>query len=300
MAFAPDTIVVAVPATWDVPGASAIPTVRNKNGTEGGLRALPADIEELLKAGMMLPGALFSAEGRYENGVRIGLRFGLYDTGTGDPIALVKDAVARLTPEASVSSTTICGQEAVRTLRRWDDPRGGAAICDYWGPLRQCPTSMLLLRFWRDGPGKPDAEEIIDNVAGSVHLAGGANWAGPLRHMMRRRYGPPSESEPHEPGRWRFIGWRLGTVFKSKMIAENEISIVTEMSVRRRDAVVLLVVWLAWIIAFLTLIGMNFALVLSAFPAMHAVTQLRSKGPKAVVTFAELLAGLFVFGVAIS
>ena len=134
-------------------------------------------------------------------------------------------------------------------------------------------------------------------MAGSVLFGSGANWAGPLRLLMRR-YGPPRESEPHEPGRWRFIGWRLGTVFKSKMISEDEVPLVTEASVRRRDALLLLAVWVAWIVAALALMGVSLFPLLSAFPAMHAMTQLRSRGPKAVVLFAELLVGLLVLGLA--
>jgi hypothetical protein len=290
-----DGIFVAVPAHWDAPGAGAVPTLRNKGSELGRLEPLAADIGELLTAGMMLPGALFSAQGSYAGGTRIGVWVGLFDTGRSDPIAAVDDAVAKLTPAAIVSEANVCGREAVRTLQRWDDGEGGSAICDYWAPHRRFPTSLVLLRFWRTGPAMEDAEEIIDNVVGSLMFCGGANWAGPLRFMMERRYGPPKNPEPYEPGRWRFIGWRVGTVCKSKMIPEDEVAFATEMSPRRRDALLFLAVWVAWIVAVVALSGVGFVLLLSAFPAMHAMFQLRSRGPKAVVTFAALLAGLSVY-----
>ncbi|HKY77445.1 MAG TPA: hypothetical protein VJS45_14955 [Acidimicrobiia bacterium] len=63
MAVPLDGIIVAVPAHWDAPGAGAIPTLRNKAAEQGRLEAVPADIGELLTAGMMLPGALFGAQG---------------------------------------------------------------------------------------------------------------------------------------------------------------------------------------------------------------------------------------------
>jgi len=135
-----DGIIVAVPAHWDSPGAGTIPTVRNKEAEQGRLEAAPADVGELLAAGMMLPDALFSAQGSYAGGTRIGVWVGLFDTGNSEPIGVVREAVAKCTPEATVSAANVCGQDAVRTLRRWDDGEGGSAICDYWAPLRRYPT----------------------------------------------------------------------------------------------------------------------------------------------------------------
>ena len=154
MAIDLDTILVLVPATWEVPGAGSIPTTRNKDFFEGRLVPETAAIDGLVTAGMKLPGALFEAEGRDVAGSRIGVRVGLYDLGGGDPIALVEDAVARLTPEAALSPTTVCGQDAVRTFLRRSDRQGDAATCDYWGPLQKDPGTLLLLRFWRMGPAK--------------------------------------------------------------------------------------------------------------------------------------------------
>ncbi|MGH8998431.1 MAG: hypothetical protein ACRDY7_03480, partial [Acidimicrobiia bacterium] len=223
-------IAVLVPATWTVPGAGPIPTTRNEGFTEGRLEPTPADVGELVRAGMKLPGSLFEAEGTNGTGGRQGVRVGVYDTGRSNPVSLVQEAVARLTPNAAVSPTHLLTGEGVRTLQRWDDEpvEGGSVICDYWARTREGPTSFILLRFWRTGPASPDEEELFDDVAGSVIYHDGGAFAGLARPITLRRYGPP-DSEVVKPGRFRYAGCRLGTVFHTKMISAKEAELMTEI-----------------------------------------------------------------------
>lgn len=101
-------IAVLVPATWDVPGAGSIPTTPNKGFAEGRLEPAPADVSELVAAGMKLLATLFEAEGTNSAGGRVGVRVGVYDTGGADPLSLVQEAVARFTPAAEIEPTHLC------------------------------------------------------------------------------------------------------------------------------------------------------------------------------------------------
>src|ERR1051325_7164214 len=182
-------VTVLVPATWKVPGAGPVPTTPNKDYAEGRVEPVPADVEELLSAGSMLPGALFEAEGENGAGGRIGVRVGVYDTGGKDPIAAVKEAVTRLMPPAALKPTNVAGADAVRTLQRMDGdpPDGGSVVCDYWARIRAGtrtePTSFILIRCWRAGPARSDEEELFDDVAGSYLSGGPASFTGPLRTL---------------------------------------------------------------------------------------------------------------------
>ncbi|MGH8997805.1 MAG: hypothetical protein ACRDY7_00250, partial [Acidimicrobiia bacterium] len=270
------------------------------NVAEGRLEALPAGVNELVSAGAKLPGSLFEAEGANGAGGNIGVRVGIYDTGGGDPISVIKEAVAQATPNAAVSPTNVCGREGVRTLLRWDDEpvEGGSVICDYWARTREGPASFILLRFWRTGPASPDEEELFDDVAGSVIYDDGGSFAGLARPITLRRYGPP-DSEVVEPGRFRYAGCRLGTVFHTKMISAKEAELATEMAALR-DTLLLVAVFLPWIVATLVLVGVGPILLLGGVTAAGTLPQLRSRGLKAVVMLAVVLAGLLAFGVATS
>lgn len=296
VALSLDTIFVLVPATWDVPGAGPIPTMPNKGFAEGHLDAAPAPPSELVSAGAELPGALFEAEGGNTAGGKVGVRVGVYDTGSSDPLLLVAESVAGLRPQADVSPTTVCGREGVRVLQRSGE--GDLVVCDYWARIRGTSTSFILLRFWRTGPAGPDDEKLFDNVAGSVIYDDGGSFSGPGRPITLRRYAPP-DSEVVEPGRFRYIGWRLGKVFHTKMISASEAPLMTGMG-SLRDASLLLVLFLAWVAATLVLVGVGPVLLVGGATTAGTMPQLRSHGSKAVLTLAAVLAGLLAFGVATS
>jgi hypothetical protein len=266
----------------------------NKNLAAGYLEALPADVGELVSADGKLPGALFGAEGVNKAGGCVGVRVGVYDFGGGDPITLVKESVARLTPNAAVSPTTVSGRQGVRALQQASGA-GGSVICDYWARIRGTSTSLILLRFWRTGPGSSDDEELFDNVAGSVIYDDGGSFSGPARPLTLRRYAPP-DSEVVEPDRFRYIGWRLGKVFHTKMISATENPLMTGMG-SLRDTALLVAVLLPWVVATLVLVGVGPVLLLGGLSAAGTMPQLRSHGLKAVLTLAAVLVGLLVFGV---
>lgn len=295
-----DGIIMLVPATWDIPGAAPIPTAPNKDFAEGRLEPFPADVRDLVTAGTKLPGTLFEAAGANWAAGSIGVMAGVYDTGSNDPISLVRKTVAEVTPGASVDPTTVSSEEGVRTLRRVDDAsEGGSVICDYWSILRHSPTSVFLLRLWRTGPAHPDEEELFDDVAGSVLFSDPLSWAGPAGKLMAWKYGPPKD-EVVEPGRLRYAGWRLGTVFHSRMISAREAEFATELSGKSKDALLLVVVFFAWLAATLTLVGVGPVLLLGGMMTAGTMPQLRSRGSKAVVMLALALSVLLAFGVATS
>jgi hypothetical protein len=300
-----DMVAVLVPATWTVPGAGPIPTTRNKGFAEGRLEPIPADVGELVTVGMTLPGSLFEAEGTNGAGGRIGVRVGVYDTGGADPVPLVRETVTRLTPNASVSPTHLLTGKGVRTLRRWDEEtdHGGSVICDYWagikGKVGNAPTSFVLIRIWRTGRAGQEEERLFDDIAGSFLIGGGGSFAGPLRPLMVRTHAPPG-SEVVEPGRFRYAGWRLGTVYHSRMISAKEAELATEGGARPRDALLLTVVFLSWIAATLALLGVGPVLLLGGFMAGGTLPQLRSRGLKAVLTLTAFLVALLAFGIVTS
>jgi hypothetical protein len=164
--------------------------------------------------------------------------------------------VARLAPNAAVSSTHIATGKGVRMLQSWDNEpvRGGSVICDYWAgikeEMRKEPTSFVLIRLWRTGPASPDEEQLFDDVAGSYIVGGGASFAGPLGPMMLQTHGRPPASEVAEPHRFHYAGWRLGTVYQSKMFSEQRAGLAIEGGGRPRDALLLLAVFLAGLLAF--------------------------------------------------
>ena len=300
-----DTIAVLVPATWSVPGARAIPTTQNKDNAEGRVEPVLTDVEALLSAGVKLPGGLFEAEGTNEVGGQLGVRVGVYDTGGGDPFSLVREAAARITPSVNVGSTNILGAEALRIHRRPDDGTGNtdSLVCDYWARMRAGrrtePNLFLLLRFWRTGPGSPGDEEVFEDIAGSFLAGGPAAFAGPMRPGTLRMYAPP-ESETAEPGRFRYAGWRLGTVFHSKMISAKQAEFMTELGVKVSEGFMLLALFLAWLAATVAMVGMGPILLLGTATTAGAWLQLRSRGLAAVGLLAVGLFGLLVLGVATS
>lgn len=210
---------------------------------------------------------------------------------------MVKDAVAQLTPNAAVNSTNVLGADALRTLERESD---GSVICNYWARIRAGrhtdPTGFILLRCWRAGPSDEDEEELFDDIAGSFLSGGPISFAGPLRRVTLSKYGPP-DSEVVEPDRFRYAGWRLGTVFHTKMISAKEAELMTEFGNRPRDSLLLLIVFFSWLVATLALVGMGGIVLVGSATAAGALTQLRSQGLKAVGMLAAVLAGLLVFGV---
>jgi hypothetical protein len=294
-----DMITALVPATWDVPGAGPVPTTPNKGFADGRLEPLPADVNELVLAGMKLPGSLFEAEGDNGAGGRVGVAVGVYDTGGGDPISLVQDSVPGRTPTASVQPTLVLSKEGVRTLQRWadDTTEGGSLICDYWARFGKTPTNFVLLRFWRTGPASDDEEELFDDVAGSFLAGGGPMFSGAAHLAIGRKLLPPDPSEVAEPGRFRYAGWRLGTVFRSKMLPANEARFATEGGARARDGLLFLAVFFPWLVATLVFVGVGPILLLGAMTSLGAFTQLRSRGSKAVVMLALILGGLLAIGV---
>lgn len=174
-------------------------------------------------------------------------------------------------------------------------------ICDYWagikGGLGKQPTSFALLRFWRAGPADPDEVELFDDVAGSYLIGGGASFSGPLRLVTLRNHGPAG-AEVAEPGRFRYAGWRLGTVYRSRIVNPKDVELLTEGGVRPRDGLLFLGVFFTWLAATLILLGVGPVLLLGGVTAGGMMTQLRSRGVKAVVVLAVWLYGLLVFGVA--
>jgi hypothetical protein len=300
-----DMVTVLVPATWKVPGAGPMPTTRNKDNAEGRVEPVHADVGELVSAGTMLPGALFEAEGENGAGGRVGVRVGVYDTGGKDPIVAVQEAVTRLMPPAALNRTNVAGADAVRTLQRAEgDPvHGGSVICDYWARIRAGtrtePTSFILLRCWRVGPASSNEEELFDDVAGSFTAGGPASFTGPARALIVRKMVPPAV-EVVEPGRFRFAGWRLGTVFHTKMVSPEEAGIITEKGIPPREGLLLLAVFFAWLAATLALVGVGGELLLGGMTTAGMLPQLRKHGLKAVIGLAVFLGGLLVFGVSTS
>jgi hypothetical protein len=301
-----DMIAVLVPATWNIPGAGPIPTTRNKGYAEGRLQPVPADVGELVIAGMKLPGSLFEAEGTNGAGGHVGVRVGIYDTGGPNPVALVREAVARLTPNVVVSPTHLVTGKGLRTLQRWDDEPvvGGSVICDYWVGVKERinkePTSFVVLRLWRTGPAGLDEEELFDDVAGSFLVGGGASFAGPLRPTTVRTHAPPPASEVAEPNRFRYAGWRLGKVYRSKMISAQRAELATEGGARPRDGLLLLAVFFSWLAATLVLVGVGGELLLGGMTMVGTLPMLRKQGLKAVIGLAVFLGCLLAFGVATS
>jgi hypothetical protein len=295
-----DMITALVPATWEVAGARPVPTTPNKGFIEGRLEPAPADIDELVSAGLKVPGALFEAEGANGVGGRIGVVVGVYDTGGEDPVSAVQQSVAGLTPAASVQPTLVSSKKGVRTLLRLDDEsvEGGSVICDYWAPFGKVPSHFVLLRFWRTGAASADEEELFDNVVGSFLAGGGPLFSGAARLAIGRKLMPPDPSEVAEPGRFRYAGWRLGTVFHSKMLPAKEAAFATEGGARPKDALLLNAVFFAWLVATLVLVGVGPILIVGGLTTLGALKQLRSRGSKAVMMLAVVLGGLLVFGVA--
>ena len=299
-----DLVTVLVPATWKVPGAGSMPTTPNKDNAEGRIEPVLADVDNLMAAGAALPEALFEAEGQNGAGGTIGVRLGVYDTGGKNPLEAVKEAAATLVPPAAVNSTNVAGTDALRAMQRahGDHVDGGSVVCDYWARIRAGtrtePTSFILIRCWRVGPASPDEEELFDDVAGSFSAGGPASFAGPLRAVMGRKFAPPDGFEVVQPDRFRYAGWRLGTVFWTKMISEQEAEIATEKGIPLREGMLLLAVFLAWLVATLTLVGLGSVLLLGGMSMVSALTQLRRHGLKAVTGLALFLGVLLVFGLA--
>ena len=297
-----DMVTVLVPATWDVLGAGSVPTTPNKDFVDGRLDPVQADVDDLIASGMKLPGSLFEAEGTNTAGGRVGVRVGVYDTGGGDPIALVRECAARLTPPASANPTTVFSKRGVRTVQQSDaeSADGRSLICDYWAEFGKTPTNFVLLRFWRTGPGSTDEEELFDKVAGSFLSAGGPAFSGVAGAMVGRKLLPPDPNEVVEPHRFRYAGWRLGTVFRSKMLPARETEFATAGGVHAREALLLAAVFFSWLAATLALVGVGPILLLGAVTSVGAYTELRSRGPKAIIVLAVVLGGLLAFGVATS
>lgn len=300
VALSLDTIFVLVPSTWNVPGAGPIATTPNKGFANGHLEALLIEVDELLPAGATLPGALFEAEGENKAGGRLGVRVGVFDTGGREPIAVVEESVRRLTPNAAVSPTTVCGRRGVRVLQGSTDVHGadGSVVCDYWARMRGTSTGFILLRFWRTGPASPNDENLFDDVAGSVIFDDGGSFSGPARPVTLRRYAPP-DSGVVEPEGFRYIGWRLGKVFHTKSIAAKQVPLMTGMG-SLRDAALLVAIFLPWVAATLVLVGVGPVLLLGAVSAASTMPQLRSHGSKAILTLALVLGGLLAFGIVTS
>jgi hypothetical protein len=297
-----DMVTVLVPATWDVLGAGSVPTIPNKDFVEGRLNPVQGDVDDLMASGMKLPGSLFEAEGTNGAGGRVGVRVGVYDTGGGDPIALVRECAARLAPTASVNPTTVFSKRGVRTLQRSDAEavEGGSVICDYWAEFGRTPTNFVLLRFWRTGPGSTDEEQLFDKVAGSLLASGGPAFSGVAGAMFGRKLLPPDAHEVAEPDRFRYAGWRLGTVFRSKLLPAREAEFATVGGVHAREALLFGAVFFSWLAATLALVGVGPILMLGGMTSLGAYTELRSRGLKAVVVLALVLGGLLAFGVATS
>jgi hypothetical protein len=297
-----DMVTVLVPATWDVLGAGPVPTTPNKDFVEGRLDPIQADVDDLVASGMKLPGSLFEAEGTNGAGGRVGVRVGVFDAGGGDPIALVGESVARLAPTASMNPTSVYSKAGVRTIQRSDagpvDER--SVICDYWAEFGRNPTHFVVLRFWRTGPGTADEEQLFDKVAGSFLASGGPIFSGAAGLAMGRKLLPPDTYEVAAPDRFRYAGWRLGTVFRSKMLPAREAQFATAGGVPARDGLLFLAVFFSWLGATLALVGVGPILLLGGVTSIGAFAELRSRGLKAVVLLAVFLAGLLAFGVATS
>jgi hypothetical protein len=294
-------VTVLVPATWDVLGAGSVPTTPNKGFVEGRLNPVQADIDDLVEAGMKLPGSLFEAEGTNGAGGRIGVRVGVYDTGGGDPIALVRASVARLAPTATVNPTTVWSKRGVRTVQRFDaDSAEKSMLCDYWAEFGRTPTNFVLLRFWRTGPGNTDEERLFDQVAGSFMAAGGPIFSGAVGFAAGRKLLPPDAYEVVDPDRFRYAGWRLGSVFRSKMLPARETEFAVAGGVHAREALLFGAVFFSWLGLTMALLGVGPILLVGGMASLGAYTELRPRGLKAVVALAVVLGGLLAFGVATS
>jgi hypothetical protein len=293
----PDGIRLLVPATWKVSGARPVSMVPNKGLAEGRLGPVPASVADLLKAGIDPPGALLRAEDTTVAGGRSGVIVGVYETGDSDPIEQVRQAVAEADPGATIIPVSVANGAGLRA----DRPADGETeqvVRDYWGRVRNLPTSLTLIRFWHEGaPAGPDELAVFDDIAGSCQFMYPNWWSGPAASTTRTNYQPPSSDEGPTEGLWRYAGWRLGSAFHSKMVAQKDVAILTEMGFRPRDGLLLLAVYLVWVSLALALIGFETGILLvGSIAAFGTLTLLRTQRLRALVALAVILAVLLGIG----
>jgi hypothetical protein len=294
----PDGVKILVPAFWDVPGATAVPTTRNKGMADGRLAAFPAPLSEILTSGGEVPGALFRANGRTPDGAQIAVIIGVYDTGP-DPLGSVIDAASQVSPGAIVTHTTIAGSDGVRIAPAQVDPQstGASVICDYWAQVPRVPTSAALTRFWRLGAGSQAEERLCDDIADTFNFTYPSHWRGWQRPFALSQWVAPSPNEPTPEGAWRWAGSRLGTIFSTKCIPAGSSGLVMQSGVSRSKQIVVLALYVLWLVAAMLLIGFKQGLfLLASFSFIGSLGLVRQYGSRGVLAYAIVLAGLLAVG----
>ena len=293
---APDGVQLLVPAGWDVPGAQPIPMTPNKDLSEGRLQPFPADLLDIVKSGVEPPNALFQAQGATTAGGTTGLVVGVYDIGGPDPLERVREAVLQAHPEATLTATTVAKAAGLEVrLPATGTTDADTVVREYWARVKDAPGSVLLIRIWRNGPGTPEDEAVYNNIVGSCVLM--HPWSELDVRAARNLYAPPTADEPSSQGRWRFAGWRLGTVFHTKMVPPDQLAILTAAGASRRDTLVALAVFVAWVGLALAMIGFETPIFLvGGLSFAGTALSLRSQGLRAVVALAVILAVLLGIG----
>lgn len=170
-------------------------------------------------------------------------------------------------------------------------------VYDYWGRIGYVPTGLALIRFWREGSGGPEDEALYENIAGSCVFMSSREWSGWEASTARQMHEPPPPDEAAGDGQWRWIGWRVGTVFRTKVVPQEYVALFTQAGFRRRDGIVLLGVFLAWIALALALIGFRTPIfIIGGMTVMGGLVSLRKQGLRAVLAVAAVLSVLLGIG----
>jgi hypothetical protein len=256
---APDGFSIVIPASWEVPGAQAAPTIANWEGAEGGLRATRATVTQIATRGAELSAPLFRANGP-RRGDPIGVAVGVYDIGMTNDLGPLRRAITEAVPDhlriTEVAVARITGLEVVRAPVEAPGVGRFLYTTDVWVEVPHRPRVVAVVRFWRVGSTWDDA--LGEQVAETFLFMVPGQFQGRLNRWALRRWGyfkPPDSrdlSAPEMDG-CRAAGWRLGVVFHTAQLTD-QMTMFFMNTERPKDAllgVAVLVAWIAVVVGFL-------------------------------------------------
>jgi hypothetical protein len=176
-------------------------------------------------------------------------------------------------------------------------PGGVSVVCDYWALVRKAPTKAVLVRFWRSGADDQADERLYDDMADSFSFIGPSTWQGLNRPFAMNQYAAPPPDEPTPEGSWRWGGWRLGTVFHTKLIPAGSQELLMASGTPRKQFLAVFALFVAWLAVALALIGFETGIFLFAsFSFMGSLGLVRKYGSRGILAYAMLLVGLLAVG----
>ncbi|MGH9041160.1 MAG: hypothetical protein ACRDZ3_13120 [Acidimicrobiia bacterium] len=297
---APDGFHIAVPTGWEIPGAGAIPTTANKNLREGGLQGAKATVAGLIAGEAEPVGALFRTSGPTGNGAELGVAVGIFDVGHPVTVDSLRQEISEAEPASLVEEVAITRLTGLKMTPPLDaDPNSRRVVSDYWVPVPHRPEQVAMVRFW--GRGAPDDETtaVEDFMIGAFSLILPAHWSGVQRPAALHAYKPAQEGTSTDRA-WRLGGWRLGQVFETAPLLDTVATSFSRANARPRDVGVVFLVFAAWLVAVLILVGFqNGTLIAGTAAALGAAGIARKSGKRAAIGLAVVLVGLLALGLAL-